>query len=118
VVLAGAECRPASPIACPVAVALWIELPRPKRLTRRTDPVWRVTHGAKPDVDNLAKAILDAMTNDGWWADDSLVSLLIVGKWYHAIGGHAGATICVEELPQTMSRDAFAETLARFGSAL
>ena len=36
----------------------------------------------KPDVDNLAKAVMDAMNNAGIWEDDSQISRLDVLKVY------------------------------------
>lgn len=36
----------------------------------------------KPDVDNLAKAVMDAINQVGIWEDDSQVSRLVVGKIY------------------------------------
>lgn len=63
---------PASPAAGPVLVDIHVELPRPKT-TKLPHP--------KPDVDNFAKGILDAITKDGrFWADDSQVQTLYVTK--------------------------------------
>lgn len=39
-------------------------------------------HTSKPDADNLAKAVLDALTTLGAWRDDAQVSTLIVTKDY------------------------------------
>lgn len=36
----------------------------------------------KPDLDNLAKAVMDAINNVGLWEDDSQVSILEVSKIY------------------------------------
>lgn len=36
----------------------------------------------KPDVDNLAKAVMDAINNVGIWEDDSQISVLRVSKIY------------------------------------
>ncbi|MBR0541447.1 MAG: RusA family crossover junction endodeoxyribonuclease [Clostridia bacterium] len=36
----------------------------------------------KPDVDNLAKAVMDAMNNTGIWEDDSQIACLYVSKIY------------------------------------
>ena len=36
----------------------------------------------KPDVDNLAKAAMDAMNNTGIWEDDSQIACLCVSKIY------------------------------------
>ena len=38
--------------------------------------------GPKPDVDNYAKAIMDAMTEAGAWGDDSqVIDLRVVKRW-------------------------------------
>lgn len=35
----------------------------------------------KPDVDNVAKALVDAMTRAGFWRDDSQVARLVLEKY-------------------------------------
>jgi Holliday junction resolvase RusA-like endonuclease len=50
----------------------------------------------KPDVDNLAKAILDAL-NGVAYEDDSQVYSLEVQKWYVGVGGTVGTWIKVQE---------------------
>ena len=40
-------------------------------------------HCVKPDLDNLAKAVLDALTASGcFWNDDGQVSRLLLDKTY------------------------------------
>ena len=41
----------------------------------------------KPDVDNIAKMILDAATAAGWWKDDAQVCKLTVSKMQGPITG-------------------------------
>jgi crossover junction endodeoxyribonuclease RusA len=89
VVLAGNPHRPPEPLLTPVRLTIILDMPRPGRLMRRT-----------PDADNLAKAIMDAMTRDGWWRDDAQVVELAVQKRYHAKTGRAGASIAVAELEE------------------
>jgi len=36
----------------------------------------------RPDVDNLAKALIDCMTKAGYWCDDAQISSLVVEKFY------------------------------------
>ncbi len=50
----------------------------------------------KPDRDNLDKVILDVLTQEGWWLDDSHVYVGKVGKWYVRPGYAAGVKIRVQ----------------------
>lgn len=98
VALASRPHRPASPLAGPVLLHIAFYLPRPKRLCRKRDPSGPVWCTSKPDFDNLAKAVADVCTNEGWWRDDSQVVDSRTTKHYHAIGGRPGARITIEEL--------------------
>lgn len=82
--IAAKPMRPASPLQGPVSVSMEFYLPRPKK------EAGDVPTG-KPDLDNLAKAVLDCLTDDGWWSDDAVVTDLVVRKHY----GTPGATIIV-----------------------
>lgn len=65
-------------------------------------------HTKKPDGDNVAKPILDALTLARIWPDDSIVSDPIVRKRYTS--GQVGwITVCVDEL------EPIAPEPARFG---
>lgn len=76
--------RPETPTERPVCVRLVFHLPRPKahynKAGLRADAPKLCSK--KPDVDNLAKLILDRMTACGFWVDDSQVAQLVVEKWY------------------------------------
>jgi Holliday junction resolvase RusA-like endonuclease len=50
----------------------------------------------KPDRDNLDKVVLDVLTQEGWWADDSHVYVGKVGKWYVRPGYAPGVKIRVQ----------------------
>lgn len=65
---------------------------RPKRLMRKSDPEGRVPHLGRPDVDNVAKAVMDALTKAGVIRDDAQVCGL------HATKAYAGKSEgpCVE----------------------
>lgn len=52
-----------------------------KARTRRECAQYRV---CKPDIDNLAKAALDALTDSGAWNDDSQVVQMHAAKMYAA----------------------------------
>lgn len=79
-------------------------LPRPKghfktgKLffeTRKSAPAF---HTKKPDLDNLEKSTMDALTNAGVWLDDSQVAFKDTAKRYTETAGAIGATIIVSEV--------------------
>ena len=81
---------PPRPWKGPVAMDLALWLPRPKRLKVAGASDYDA-HDGTPDVDNLAKAVLDAMSDCGWWLDDRQVSSLTAQKyWAMAPKGPAG----------------------------
>lgn len=48
-------------------------------------PTWRLPHAIKPDADNIAKSVLDAVEKAGIICDDKQIALLTVGKHYAMI---------------------------------
>lgn len=81
----------------PLYVSIDFTFPRPKSHSNRHGvrddaPVY---HIAKPDSDNAAKAVLDALTQIGVWSDDAQVAELRVSKRY---GDRPGAFIAIEDL--------------------
>ena len=82
----------------PLRVLIELFLPRPKahfgaKGLKPNAPRW---HTGKPDLDNAAKAILDAMTDFQFWKDDSLVFALEVCKEW--TDGKPGAYIKVSPI--------------------
>ncbi len=74
--------KPIQPLSGPLEVKLavsWF-----KKGLSEGEP--RIT---KPDVDNLAKLILDAMTKAGYWLDDKQVYNLNIAKFDGPISGLA-----------------------------
>jgi Holliday junction resolvase RusA-like endonuclease len=69
-----------SPITEPVHLQVSFFLPKPRCL--KIDESRNVPHVKKPDVDNLLKAAMDAMTEGGVWKDDALVFSTSAEKWY------------------------------------
>jgi len=49
---------------------------------RKKDPSEPIPKTTKPDVDNLAKLILDSATQSGLWADDNLITQLEIRDWF------------------------------------
>ncbi|WP_052362270.1 RusA family crossover junction endodeoxyribonuclease [Geminisphaera colitermitum] len=108
IAVAAKSLTPAQPYTDPVRVRLHFFFPRPKahfrtgknaHLMRDDAPSY---HIAKPDCDNLAKAVLDAMTQlGGWWGDDQQVASLAVCKSYvSTIQLHPGVNISVSQCNQ------------------
>ena len=65
------------PAIGPVAVFIQFYLPRPKTLPKK------ITLPAKrPDLDKLARAVLDGLTEGGAWLDDGQVVRLQAAKYY------------------------------------
>jgi Holliday junction resolvase RusA-like endonuclease len=95
IAIASREHTPVVPIEGPVIVDVTFFMPRPKRLCRKSDPDGWVPCTSKPDRDNLDKAVLDCMTQLGWWRDDAQVYAGKVEKFYHEKNGSPGATITV-----------------------
>ena len=87
----------------PVAVSLTFYLPRPKAHYGTGGNAGQLKtsaphhHAKKPDVDKLARAILDALTVAAVWRDDDQVARLHATKVFADI--RTGVVITVQELP-------------------
>lgn len=79
----------------PVRLTIEAVFSRPKSLVWKKRPMPRVPHTKKPDAENVAKAVLDAL-NGLAYQDDSQVCELRVCKWI-AAGGEAPYTRVVIE---------------------
>lgn len=91
--------RPVPRLEGPCRVELRFVFPRPEKLCRLRDPLVEFPHDKKPDVDNLAKVVLDALTEQGWWRDDGVVAELRVTKWWAAkFSGTFGVQVVVAEV--------------------
>lgn len=100
VAIAARPYLPASPIDAPVRLDLVFLFPRPARLMRKKDPEGQIPHTAKPDRDNLDKAVMDALTAIGMWRDDALVCAGSVEKYYVAKGRPSGALVKISVLKE------------------
>lgn len=82
------------PIGFAVRVDLEFVMPRPASTPKRyTPPAVK-----KADVDKLARAVLDAVTSAGVWADDKQVCDLRASKRLAEIGEQPGCWISVRPL--------------------
>ena len=75
--------RPA--LVGPVEVRLLVVV-RPPQTRRPRAGAAREWATRKPDVDNVAKAVLDALTDAGVWGDDAQVVRLVVDRCWGAVG--------------------------------
>lgn len=89
---------PEAPWTGPIRVSLRFLMPRPKGHYGRggilKPAMSRLPFLGKPDVDNLAKAVLDVLTVQRVWGDDTQVTWLEVSKHYES-GGGPGCDIAV-----------------------
>lgn len=74
------------PLGCEIVAVF----PRTAELLRKVKagykyPTWRLPHAVKPDADNVAKSVLDAVEKAGIILDDKQIALLTVGKHYAMI---------------------------------
>jgi Holliday junction resolvase RusA-like endonuclease len=95
---------PGAPMTGPVNVHIIFYLPRPKN-HYRTGRNAHILHAAaprfpqgRPDIDKLARAVLDGMTTGGAWSDDSQVVSLSVHKLYTIDGEKPGCVVDMEKL--------------------
>ena len=71
------------PLAGPVSISIVFYLPRPQHLIWKTKPMPAIYCDKRPDIDNLAKSVIDGM-NGIAFKDDGQVSSLLLTKLYHA----------------------------------
>ncbi|OFN19024.1 hypothetical protein HMPREF2604_05205 [Corynebacterium sp. HMSC055A01] len=80
--------RPSAPVDAPVSVFMDFYLPKPKR------PRYDVP-AVKPDVDKLARSVLDALEAAGILTNDSRVTKLRATKHYANTATPPGADITI-----------------------
>jgi len=76
----------------PVYLKVCFYLPMPKGMKHSVNECTR--HAHKPDLDNLLKASMDALTAAKVWDDDALVFKIDSEKWYSP--AKTGAQIIIE----------------------
>jgi Holliday junction resolvase RusA-like endonuclease len=91
---------PAQPYEGPVSVSAKFLMPRPKRLQRRKDPPGELPHTAKPDGDNLVKAVLDVCSQINVWRDDAQVVDTFIQKRYAAKDGRPGLHLIIQSMEE------------------
>ena len=75
-------------LADPLSVSISFFMPRPKHHFSTSGQIRpnapKLYHAQKPDADNLAKAMLDALTGIRAWMDDDQVAELTVRKYWES----------------------------------
>lgn len=105
---------PSVPIGSPVKVTMHFYFPRPKGHygSKKGVPYLKPTapdyHAGKPDFDNTAKAVADAMTQIGFWKDDALIVQCEVSKFYEHPYQRPGVRIVVDVLNTAERKALFA----------
>ena len=96
--------RPAEIITGPVTVTIRAAFPRHQKMSKRSKRTGELLGGfdegetwmaARPDADNVAKSVLDAMAP--WWKDDAQVVDLRVVKVYHAVDARPYVRVTVDQ---------------------
>ncbi|NBW16894.1 MAG: RusA family crossover junction endodeoxyribonuclease [Caulobacteraceae bacterium] len=85
------------PASGPVIMHIDFLFARPKSITWKRRAMPRRPHTKKPDLDNLAKAVLDAL-NGLLFFDDSQVVRLVLNKSYVAGGEEPHTVITITEV--------------------
>ena len=73
-----------APSGVPVRLDILAIFERPKRLNRKRDPEGLVPHAVRPDIDNVAKAVLDGLSKAPAriFIDDGQVQVLRIEAFY------------------------------------
>jgi Holliday junction resolvase RusA-like endonuclease len=79
---------------CPLEVEIVIVYDRIQTQTEKKFGIRQIPKATKPDADNVAKAVMDAL-NGVVWSDDSRIFSLLARKYYAAIGEVSGVHISV-----------------------
>jgi Holliday junction resolvase RusA-like endonuclease len=107
IALAARPFVPPAPFTGPIIVDVDFLFPRPKSLMRRKDPEGEIPHTAKPDRDNLDKALLDCLKTLGFFIDDSQVFDGRPRKFYVSKTGRPGARVTVRLLDEPARKPLF-----------
>lgn len=77
----------------PIVLSLTFVLPRPKSAPKRV--IWPAV---RPDIDNYAKAVMDAFTQAGIWKDDGIICSLYASKVYQKDHPDTGCLVVIREM--------------------
>lgn len=104
--------RNSKPMEGAIFVSIVFAMPRPKSKTRKTIANWRYWHEQTPDIDNLEKAVLDALKGFAW-LDDCQVCVNKSFAFVCGDGDRSGCAIRIEQAPESVAT--WADSLIRTG---
>jgi len=87
-----------APTKDPVRLDIVAVFPRPRKYTRKKDPPTRIANPCRPDADNCAKSVMDAMQKAGVIRDDSQACAVSITKLYAAIGEGPRVEVTMSQL--------------------
>ena len=90
-ILLAEKYKPENRIEGPICLHVTSIFSRPKRLMGRKHPKGLIFKTTKPDIDNVAKTVMDSLK--GFWFDDNQVCSLFAAKYYAEIGGNSRIAI-------------------------
>jgi len=88
------------PLNGAIRVAIRFHLPRPKKMIWKTKPMPETYSDKRPDIDNLAKSVIDGLTGIAF-KDDGQIADLHLTKKYHAGNNEPKTIIIVENVIDT-----------------
>jgi len=83
----------------PVVLQVTFRMPRPKAMLWKTKPMPEEYHTKKPDLDNLLKAVKDALTGLAW-RDDAQVCFCYASKLVCAGNSSPGVLITIRRVEE------------------
>jgi Holliday junction resolvase RusA-like endonuclease len=86
-----------APLSGPLKLSITFLMPRPGRLPWKSKPMPRRWHESKPDLDNLVKAVKDALLKI-LWHDDAQVAELVAQKLHCSGEEGPGANVVLQRL--------------------
>lgn len=81
-------CAPQKPLEGPLVLEFIAGMPIPASTPKKQREAMlrgKIAHTKKPDLDNMAKQLKDAMSRAGFWGDDRQVVSLRCSKCYAAV---------------------------------
>ncbi len=88
------DVKPATPLDGPLTVCIEFTLLKPKSVSKK-----RQFPSVKPDLDNLEKAVLDAM-NGLIYTDDALICRKYGAKWYTNDASQVGVSVEIKTMEE------------------